>query len=118
MGGVICRAHGRQLGGPMCCKHVLAASFGDTPAGSFSPDPRAVIAFQIDYGDGAVAWAVLGAELCHECATRFGRVAGEVVSHDDTVTDESNPVEGRALPWIAPACPICLKRWKAGPASK
>jgi uncharacterized protein (DUF433 family) len=96
----------------MCCEHVQAASFGNTPAGSFGPDPRAVIALQLDYGGEGVV--VLRAELCHECAARFGRVAREVVIPDETVTDTSNPVENGALPPLAPACPLCLERWKAG----
>ena len=69
-----------------------------------------VIVLEIDLiGDGSVL-ADVG--LCRECARRFGRVAGEVVSGADSVADRENPdEEGKALPWICPVCPQCLKRW-------
>jgi hypothetical protein len=100
--GVVCDAHGRQIGGPHCCEHVLEASYGRTPAGEIAPDPH-VVTVQLDLGgDGSVMKEVV---LCSECARRFGRVAGEVVVEAE---------EGEALPWIGPICTPCLERWTAG----
>ena len=101
MGAVLCNTHGQQFGGPLCCEHVLAASYGRAPAGGASPDPHALTFVKIDLiEDGSV---MMGAVMCGECAVRFGRVTGDVIAGGDFD-------EGKA-PWVCPTCPPCFERW-------
>ena len=112
MGAVLCDTHGRQIGGPLCCEHVRDASFGRAPSDEVAPDPRTVTVLTLDLiGDGSFMKETV---LCHVCATRFGRVNGEVVSNVESVAKTSSPADGKALPWIAPICTPCVLRWKRG----
>jgi len=112
MGAVHCDIHGRQIGGPLCCEHLRDASSGGATSDGVAPDPEAVTRLTLDFtGDGSIMWETV---LCHVCAIRFGRVDGEVVSDVESVADNSNPTEGKALPWIAPSCGPCVVRWKRG----
>lgn len=109
MAAVICKTHGRQLGGPNVCEHILDAGYGREPSGAAVSDPGRVVALRFDFlGDGFFVVEIL---LCHECANRFGRVAGEVVNGPESIADDSNPGQGKALPWVCPICPACLESW-------
>ncbi len=76
MGAVICEVHGKQ-GGPLCCQHVLAGSYGRL---STSPpaDPSGLAFVRIDLLDDGSE--MLGVFMCQECAAQFGRISGEVLA--------------------------------------
>ena len=64
MGAVVpCDMHGRQIGGPHCCEHVVDASYGRTRSGEVAPEPH-VVTVQLDLaGDGSVTRQVV---LCRD----------------------------------------------------
>jgi hypothetical protein len=110
VGAVLCNTHGRQLGGPLCCEHILDASYGRAPVGGAAIDPHTVIVVQVDVvEDGSL---IAGVGLCSECARRFGRAPGDVIMGVESVAKRERPdEEGKQLPWVCPVCPKCLQRW-------
>src|SRR5215213_502185 len=104
MGLVRCERHGEQQG-PLCCRHVLDASYG-TPSPGPVADPGALVFICIDLFDDASE--MLDIVLCQVCAVQYGRGAGDVLASEHLGDD-------RALPWICPICNPCLERWTGHP---